>query len=103
MFEGMFDFLSFVTLHGHPKADVIVLNSTSLISQTKDLLGQYSSVSCYFDNDPTGTKCVDKIREYIGGDKVIDCSCTYRPHNDYNEYHCYLLEQDQKKNKSLHL
>lgn len=103
MFEGMFDFLSFVTLHGHPKADVIVLNSTSLISQTKDLLGQYSSVSCYFDNDPTGTKCVDKIREYIGGDKVIDCSCTYLPHNDYNKYHCSLLEQDQKKNKSLHL
>lgn len=100
MFEGMFDFLSFVTMHGHPKADVIVLNSTSLISQTKEILESYSTVSCYFDNDAAGTKCVNKIREYIGNGKVIDCSCTYLPHNDYNEYHCSIIEQEQKKNKT---
>lgn len=84
IFEGIFDALSFVSLHGWCW-DIIVLNSVAHIGETLTLLASYSRVYGYVDSDMAGRECWKKVVDRCGG-KAIDASDEFGDFKDYNEY-----------------
>ncbi len=66
MFEGFFDFLSWVEYMGAngkqaAQFNAIVLNSCSNLAYTFDTLGAYAHIYLLFDNDPKGKDTAAKI------------------------------------------
>jgi hypothetical protein len=87
IFEGFFDFLSFITLFGDDqKSDFIILNSVTTYLQVKDELSRYISIDLYLDNDPAGDSLTNQIIADFG--RVIDNRNLYKNHKDLNEYLC---------------
>lgn len=92
VFEGFFDFLSYMTLKekGDTKvclsddADYIVLNSVSNIGKIFSVIEQYDCIHCYLDNDVAGQKATETIVS-LYPEKVIDESHRYQSHNDLND------------------
>ena len=86
VFEGMFDFLSFIALNnGIAPCDAIVLNSTSYANQAIEMLGEYGIINCYLDNDDAGRRATEVIRTTFG-DAVEDHAAEYIEFNDLNDY-----------------
>lgn len=96
VFEGFIDFLSHLVLTGQEKPEnhVIVLNSTSFVTQAANYIISNSvitetikSVITFFDNDDAGQKGFDRMYDLLG-DRVGDCSYIYKDHNlaDLNDY-----------------
>ncbi|GAA4341125.1 toprim domain-containing protein [Flaviaesturariibacter amylovorans] len=59
VFEGFFDFLSFLSIHQKqevPRLDFLVLNSLSFAPKSLDVLTAYRQVRLYLDNDKAGEK-----------------------------------------------
>lgn len=90
LFEGFFDFLSFVMLFGDPTCDVIVLNSVN----NTDKLQEYrrrtgtEEIIYYYDNDDKGVESFEKIKK-ISGCRVRDAALLYKKWaKDLNEYLC---------------
>ena len=89
VFEGMFDFLSFLALHNcKAPCDTIVLNSTSHVNQAVEKLGGYRQIDCYMDNDDAGRHATNEIRKAFGDAivAVVDHSWEYAAYNDLNDY-----------------
>ena len=92
VFEGFFNFLSYMTLKkqgikGICKAeeyDCIILNSVSNINKACSVVSQYDYIHCYLDNDDAGHKATEKLC-CLYPNKVIDESHLYHPHNDLND------------------
>ena len=84
IFEGMFDALSFVTLHGRC-SDIIVLNSVDNVNEALDLLDSYQRVYGYLDTDAAGRNCWKAIVDRCGA-KAIDASSEFAGFKDYNDY-----------------
>lgn len=65
LFEGFFDFLSWLVLKDTPVpcCDVCVLNSTSNLSRAMDFLAGHERISCWLDNDPAGKKALAAVRD----------------------------------------
>ena len=65
LFEGCYDFLSYLMLKRQykPIDDVFVLNSTTNLSKVIECLktANYEQIETYFDNDATGEKATQKI------------------------------------------
>lgn len=59
VFEGWFDFLSYLKLSGATDFKAIILNSTANLSMRLmlDILKEEQKVELYLDNDPTGEGC----------------------------------------------
>jgi hypothetical protein len=86
IFESWSDFLSYLTLKKEiPKENFIILNSTSLVKKTIDLLDDYSTIKLFFDRDTSGDKATAFLIENINKE-VIDNRIHYRKYNDLNEY-----------------
>ena len=92
MFEGFFDFLSFVEMSGEtwPKCDICVLNSVTNVRKAQDWIRSHKEICTLFDNDDAGRKALQDIKEYIAAPaapcvKVNDWSYLYEGHNDLNE------------------
>lgn len=90
VFEGVFDFLSWLTDKGItiPLHTVIILNSTSLKQSVADFLNQVQpqQVHCYLDRDDAGKETFVFFEDTLNHSLVIDCSASYKNFIDYNDY-----------------
>ena len=95
MFEGMMDYLSFLTLRMRncpiipnlDGQDYIILNSIANVSKAIDVLHRYERIHCLFDNDEAGRNAyLDLAREFSG--RICDFSDNYNGHKDLNDYLC---------------
>ena len=95
VFEGMMDYLSFLTLrikncptmpnlYGQ---DYIILNSVANVSKAIDVLHGYERIHCLLDNDEAGRNAyLDLASEFSG--RIRDFSDNYNGHKDLNDYLC---------------
>ncbi|KUJ51837.1 toprim domain-containing protein [Chryseobacterium sp. JAH] len=87
IFEGFFDFLSFKnvekSLEKKP-SDYIILNSVSMISNIKKSLDHYENIELYFDNDVSGNRAVEMIKNE--SKNAEDCRVLYSDFKDLNEW-----------------
>lgn len=95
VFEGMMDYLSFLTLRMRnspnmpclDSQDYIILNSTANVSKAIDMLYPYERIHCLLDNDHAGRTATREIeKEYSY--RVRDFSHDYRGYADLNDYLC---------------
>lgn len=85
VFEGFFDYLSFLILNWNTQpTDYLILNSINNFKQAILVLKKYTTIKAYLDNDDGGLKCLKDLEKV--GFIIIDCSYKYRPYKDLNEY-----------------
>lgn len=88
VFEGFFDFLSYLTIHQkqeQPATDFLILNSTSFFEKSLPLMQSYKSKYLYVDCDTTGQKCIEKAQA-IDKESFIDERALYKNYNDLNDW-----------------
>lgn len=88
VFEGFFDFLSWLVIHdfaGQDAMDFCVLNSLSFFQNARPFLEQYEAIHLYLDNDPAGHNCSYGALQI--GTQYIDESGLYKGYKDLNEWH----------------
>lgn len=95
VFEGMTDYLSFLTLRmkncptmpNLDGQDYVVLNSVANVSKAMDVLHGYERIHCLLDNDEAGRNAyLELAREFSG--RIRDFSDNYNGHKDLNDYLC---------------
>ena len=95
VFEGMMDYLSFLTLRMRncptmpnlDGQDYIILNSVANVPKAIDALHGYGRIHCLLDNDGAGRKAYWELaREFSG--RIRDFSDNYSGHKDLNDYLC---------------
>ena len=88
MFEGFFNFLSYLELNNLDKAmgNVLILNSTTDAPKAVEYISSHTNAEVYLDNDKTGRKCLSRLQESCPGTRFWDASGLYADHNDLNEY-----------------
>lgn len=95
VFEGMMDYLSFLTLRmkncptmpNLDGQDYIILNSVANVSKAIDVLHGYGRIHCLLDNDEAGRNAyLELAREFSG--RIRDFSDNYNGHKDLNDYLC---------------
>ena len=95
LFEGVMDYLSFLTIRvennpQHPRLDTqdyIILNSVSNLAKAESILETYTQVGCFLDNDTAGRNTCKKLKEKFG-ERLLDKSMYYREYKDLNDYLC---------------
>ena len=95
VFEGMMDYLSFLTLRmkncptmpNLDGQDCVILNSVSNVSKAIDVLHGYERIHCLLDNDEAGRKATMAI-ERAYSYRVRDFSGNYNGYKDLNDYLC---------------
>ncbi len=85
VFEGFFDFLSFLTLNPiqENKNDFIIMNSLSMINKLNKTLNNYTQISLFLDNDFAGKLATKKIIHQFT--KAKDMSFIYNKYKDLND------------------
>ena len=98
VFEGFFDYLSFLAMRNEltlPES-VCVLNGVGNVTHSLKVLEGYTEVCLFLDNDEAGRKCRDIIRDHLAGVgshiNVCDLSAVYGKHKDLNSMLCSNLE-----------
>ena len=102
VFEGMMDYLSFLSLRlekfpacpSLDAQDYVILNSTSNVGKAIDAL--HGVFLCVLDNDDAGRKATLAIETALGY-RVRDASHLYSEYKDLNDYLCGL-----KSKQSVH-
>jgi len=95
IFEGFFDFLSFLaalSVDKRQKHDYLILNSVSLVKYARNIINDYDYSTIYtaLDNDEAGRKATENIIGFrLHGVQAIDLAPRYAPHNDINEWLCH--------------
>ena len=92
IFEGFFNFLSYMTLKKRGtdaicitgECDYIILNSVNNIGKALSIVEQYEFIHCYLDNDKAGQKGTETLASLYPV-KVVNESSRYIPHNDLND------------------
>lgn len=87
VYEGMFDFLSHLTLKNEKqfKVDCVILNSLSNLNKAIEWIKQNKlTPSLLLDNDTVGQKATSKLLEEFP--EAEDFSMTYSDHKDLNDY-----------------
>ena len=95
VFEGMTDYLSFLTprMRNCPTMpsldgqDYVILNSVSNVSKAIDVLHGYGCIHCLLDNDEAGRKAYWKLEKEFAG-RIRDFSQNYNGYKDLNDYLC---------------
>ena len=95
VFEGMTDYLSFLTLRikncpamaNLDGQDYVILNSVSNLSKAIDVLHGYGRIHCLLDNDEAGRKAYWELEKEFAG-RIRDFSNNYNGHKDLNDYLC---------------
>lgn len=85
VYEGFIDYLSGERLGYNEGCDVVVLNSVSNMAKAIPVMGEYSIIPCYLDNDPAGRASLERLQKEFG-DRVLDKSSIYPDHKDLNEF-----------------
>ena len=95
VFEGMTDYLSFLTLRmkncptmpSLDGQDYVILNSVANVSKAIDVLHGYGRIHCLLDNDEAGRRAYWELeREFAG--RIRNFSDNYKGHKDLNDYLC---------------
>ena len=111
LFEGVMDFLSFMTLrrkenNGLKRQDYLVLNSVSNVHKALEPLSHYENVQCFLDTDEAGRNAYLQLLKELGK-PVTDASTLYNGYKDLNEYLCAESKHSEraeiKKSKGLRL
>ncbi len=107
VFEGMMDYLSFLTLRMKncptmpdlDRQDYVILNSVSNVSKAIDVLQGYERIHCLLDNDEAGARAYQELRKEFP-DRIRDFSHDYSGYKDLNDYLCgKLLSQSAEPMK----
>lgn len=83
VFEGYFNYLSWLTDNPFSTESVLVLNSLALIQTGITKAAPFNDVYLFFDHDPSGERATDALKKAIPN--ATDCSAIYRGYNDYND------------------
>ena len=95
VFEGMMDYLSFLTLRMRncptmpnlDGQDYVILNSVANVSKAIDVLHGYGRIHCLLDNDEAGRNAyLELAREFSG--RIRDFSDNYNGYKGLNDYLC---------------
>lgn len=87
VFEGMIDFLSYLTLQKSTELveDVVILNSVTLASKLEEIeMDQYQSILLFLDNDSSGKKLTQELCEKYSNVKPMNI--LYPEHKDLNDF-----------------
>lgn len=87
--EGMFDFLSLVTIDPEliHSTDTIILNSLAFIEEMEKIILEYKEVLLYLDNDSAGNNAVKRLTEQFSIIiDIIDKRSSYKNYKDLNEW-----------------
>lgn len=105
VFEGFFDYLSYLAYNGieQPRESVCVLNGVGNILHALPILELYKDIHLYLDNDAAGKKTAETIIGHCSIDKkncdtvckVHEMSHLYNGHKDFNS----MLVEMFSKNK----
>jgi hypothetical protein len=83
VFEGFFDYLSWLTENPFAPDSVLVLNSVTLLQAGITKAEGFPEINLYFDNDPAGRQAT---LDFMGAlPWAIDRSGIYEGYKDYNE------------------
>ena len=87
VFEGFFDFLSFIVLNQNEPSfqwDFCILNSISFFERSRPFLEQYNSIHLFLDNDTAGQNCsraaIQSNKNYVNENNL------YKGYKDLNEW-----------------
>ena len=83
VFEGFFNYLSWLTENPFATDGVLVLNSLSLLQAGIIKAQDFKDISLFFDNDPSGRQGTLDFQAAIPW--ATDRSGIYKDHNDYND------------------
>ena len=83
VFEGYFNYLSWVTDNPFATESVLVLNSLALLQSGIAKTEPFDNVYLFLDNDTSGLKATNTFRAAVP--RAIDCSGIYKGYNDYND------------------
>lgn len=99
LFEGYFDFLSYVMRSGRPTATVIVLNSVNMVQHAIDNIGNRPSrsIHVFADNDSAGKHMLQDIQSAFPQRRVVDESVRYAGFKDLNDWHCAEPSRDASR------
>ena len=88
VFEGFFDFLTYLNLPNvqFSNSDFLILNSTAMFFKVEKQLTQYNKIVLFLDNDLSGSILAKKIVDKY--ENVEDCSLLYQHFKDLNEWSC---------------
>ncbi len=95
VFEGFFDFLSFLMLRRFwelPAMDYLVLNSLSFFEQSIPVMEKYAGINLFLDNNKAGKLFTQKALAI--DTKFKDHSFRYKGYDDLNEYLCATIRND---------
>lgn len=86
VFEGFFDFLTYLNLPNVQisNSDYLILNSTAMFFKVEKQLTQYNKIVLFLDNDLSGSILAKKIVDKY--ENVEDCSILYEGFKDLNEW-----------------
>lgn len=87
VFEGFFDFLSFMVLHPNvvrDSIDFLILNSLSFFERSREIMESYDKILLYMDNDKAGKNLTTYALTL--DPKYSDESILYRNHKDLNDW-----------------
>ena len=86
IFEGFFDYLTFINLEKKENlsSDYLILNSTAMLFKVEELLKVYDKIFLFLDNDSNGELAKSKIQNQYKN--VEDCSLIYQNFKDLNEW-----------------
>jgi len=95
VFEGMTDYLSFLTLRmkncptmpNLDGQDYVILNSVSNVSKAIDVLHGYERIHCLLDNDEAGRNAYWELAGEFAG-RIRNFSQNYNGYKDLNDYLC---------------
>lgn len=88
VFEGFFDYLTFVTLRGRPAATTMVLNSVALRERAVEYAQRtkVGRVELFRDNDAAGESLLSFLRDQLPDVNIVDRAINYAPSKDLNEW-----------------
>jgi len=88
VFEGFWDFLSYLTIQKVEKTkhDVAVLNSVANVKKAMDFLKSHKTIYTYLDNDDAGRNATELIQSIHS--IVYNRSKNYTEYKDLNDYLC---------------
>lgn len=87
LFEGFFDFLSFLQVQDileMGETDYLILNSISLINRAEEIAQNYSKIELFLDNDSAGDKATETLIQKLKS--CDDNRLLYRNFKDLNDY-----------------
>ena len=98
VFEGFFDFLSFMTVHKNQatnESNFVILNSVSFFEKARPFMEQHEIIRLYLDRDSTGQNYSRYALSL--SNKYKDESKLYEHHKDFNDW-MMNIGKCQKKN-----